>query len=317
MTNRSDILGRAFEFACITTFKKEISKFRPVHIEKNSSYENTRLAWNEIDNDEKESLCSSALASVKTIFELEPLIIEDDDVLDLKIQSDQEGIKGDVRDVLIIRSGIEWEIGLSIKHNHFAVKHPRLSKNIDFGDKWFGIKCFNQYWEDINPIFSNLEKEKEMGTKWGDLPSKKDDVYVPLLQAFLDDLNRSYKTHGDILPAKMVEYLLGHFDFYKVIGIDSKKVAEIQTFNLRGTLNKSGKYKKPEQTIPVSSLPSRIVSADFKPDSKTTVEVYFDAGWQFSFRIHSASTLVEPSLKFDVKLIGMPATIITMECKWK
>lgn len=318
MTKKSNDLGRAFEFACINTFEKEISKFREVRIEKNSNYDATHRAWNEITDNEKESLCSSALASVKTIFELEPLILEDDDdILDLEIQGDQRGIEGDVRDVLFIRKGIQWEIGLSVKHNHFAVKHSRLSKNIDFGDKWFGIKCSDQYWKDVNPIFSNLEKEKKAGTEWRDLPSKWDDVYVPLLQAFLDELNRSYSIHENIIPSKMVEYLLGHFDFYKVIGIDNEEITEIQTFNLRGTLNKSSKQKKPEITIPISNLPTRIVSADFNPDRKNVVEVYFDAGWQFNFRIHNASSKVEPSLKFDINIIGMPTTIISMKCRWK
>ncbi|MEG2575602.1 MAG: HaeIII family restriction endonuclease [Christensenella sp.] len=41
-----------------------------------------------------------------------------------------------------------------------------------------------------------------------------------------------------------------------------------------------------------------------------------DGGWQFSFRIHNAATLVEPSLKFDVQIIGMPVTIISINCTW-
>ena len=61
----------------------------------------------------------SALAGVNTIFDLEPLILDDgDDDLELKIQSDDKGKEGDVRDVLIIRRGIEWEIGLSVIKHH-------------------------------------------------------------------------------------------------------------------------------------------------------------------------------------------------------
>ncbi|HHF1859720.1 TPA: HaeIII family restriction endonuclease, partial [Haemophilus influenzae] len=56
---------------------------------------------------------------------------------------------------------------------------------------------------------------------------------------------------------------------------------------------------------------------DFKPNSKNTVELYLDKGWQFSFRIHNASTIIEPSLKFDIKLIGIPATIICLEAPWE
>lgn len=81
------------------------------------------------------------------------------------------------------------------------------------------------------------------------------------------------------------------------------------------TLNNRSKEKLPEIVVPISSLPTRIVSLDFKPDSTNTVELYMDDGWQFSFRIHNAATLVETSLKFDVQIIGMPATIITIRYK--
>ena len=115
----------------------------------------------------------------------------------------------------------------------------------------------------------------------------------------------------------MVEYLLGEFDFYKVIGIDNKEITRIQSFNLRGTLNKQGKNRKRNIELPISSLPTRIVSLDYKPGSKNTLELYLDGGWQFSFRIHNASTKVESSLKFDIQIIGMPATIILIDCRWK
>ena len=119
------------------------------------------------------------------------------------------------------------------------------------------------------------------------------------------------------IPRKMVEYLLGEFDFYKVVSIDHKQMAQIQAFNLRGTLNQSSKDRGPEIVVPVSALPTRMVSLDFKPESNNTVELYMDGGWQFSFRIHNAATLVETSLKFDVQIIGMPATIITIDCSWR
>ena len=84
-----------------------------------------------------------------------------------------------------------------------------------------------------------------------------------------------------------------------------------------GTLNKNGKRRKATSTIPQVLLPTRIVSLGFKPDSDNTVELYMDGGWQFSFRIHNASTMVESSLKFDIQIIGMPTTIVTINCRWK
>lgn len=114
----------------------------------------------------------------------------------------------------------------------------------------------------------------------------------------------------------MVEYLLGEFDFYKVISIDMKKTTRIQSYNLHGKLNQSTKTTSPKIKIPVVSLPTRIVSLEFKPESSNTVEFYMDGGWQFNFRIHNASTKVEISLKFDIQIVGMPTTIISIDCKW-
>lgn len=221
----------------------------------------------------------------------------------------------DVRDILIIRRGIEWEIGLSIKHNHFAVKHSRLSKKLDFGNKWYGVDCSQQYWEDIEPIFKYLDLEKQKGSRWSDLPNKDDDVYVPLLNAFKKELERQNNLDKDI-PKNIVEYLIGEFDFYKVIGIDSKQTTRVQCYNLRGTLNTQGNKKKRNIKLSISVLSTRIVSLEFKPGSKNTLELYLDGGWQFSFRIHNASTKVETSLKFDIQIIGMPSTIISIDCRW-
>lgn len=115
----------------------------------------------------------------------------------------------------------------------------------------------------------------------------------------------------------MVEYLLGEFDFYKVIGIDDKRITQVQSYNLRGTLNRDGVKHKRSMKLPITSLPTRIVSLEFKPNSKNTLELYLDKGWQFSFRIHNAASKVETSLKFDIRIVGMPTTIISIDCKWK
>lgn len=316
MSSASNDQGRAYEYICLITLAEEINKFRLAVIDNNSSYEAAQNAWNNINAQLKEILTESAKAAVLTIFDLEPLIMEDgNDQLDLRIQKDSEGEIGDVRDILIIRRNIHWEIGLSVKHNHFAVKHSRLSPKIDFGKKWFGVECSNQYWNSVNVVFDYLKKCKNQGLKWSELDDKENDVYVPILNAFVDEIKFSNSQHPE-LPRKMVEYLLGEFDFYKVISIDNKRLTQIQTYNLRGTLNKPSTTKQAKIKVPISTLPTRIVSLDFKPNSKNTVELYMDNGWQFSFRIHNASTKVETSLKFDVQIIGMPATIISINCFW-
>ena len=316
MGNQSNVIGRAYEYICMIMLNEEINKVRYSEIEENSSFDIAKNCWECVYLEMQQSLRKSALTAVYTIFDLEPMILEDgNDKLILKLQKDSEGEIGDVRDIIIVRRDVNWEIGLSIKHNHFAVKHSRLAKSLDFGQRWYGIKCSEQYWNDTNPIFSYLNDKKILETKWSELPNKENDVYIPLLKAFIEEIKRSYQEHPE-LPKKLVEYLLGEYDFYKVISIDNKKVTQIQAYNLRGTLNKASKKENPNIIIPVTSLPTRIVNIDFKPQSNNTIELYLDGGWQFSFRIHNASTLLETSLKFDIQIIGMPTTIISIECLW-
>ena len=114
----------------------------------------------------------------------------------------------------------------------------------------------------------------------------------------------------------MVEYLIGTEDYYKVISRDGKHMTVIRTFNLHGTLNKPGKATVSAISVPIVELPTEIVALKFKTESTNTIEMYLNNGWQLSFRIHNASTKVEPSLKFDVQFIGMPVTVQTFECKW-
>lgn len=259
----------------------------------------------------------SSYVAVAKIFELEPRIVEDNnDVLELLIQTDAKGKEGDVRDILIIRHNIQWEIGLSLKHNHFAVKHSRLSRRLDFGKEWYGISCSQDYWNGVNPVFDYLITEKSKHTKFNELMDKENDVYIPLLTAFINEIKRQYQVHKDI-PGKLVEYLLGRHDFYKIISMDRERTTQIQPYNLRGTLNQNSESEQASIQIPVASLPTRIVSLDFVPGKTNTVELYMDGGWQFSFRIHNAETYVVPTLKFDIQIVGMPTAIITINCLWK
>ena len=108
---------------------------------------------------------------------------KDDDCLVLKMQKDQEGKIGDVRDIIIIRKEEKWEIGLSIKHNHEAIKHSRLSHRLDFGKEWFEIPCSDSYWKSVRPIFDKLKEEKGKNAKWTDIKDKEQSVYIPLFLA--------------------------------------------------------------------------------------------------------------------------------------
>lgn len=313
--------GRAFEYACLQVFYNAIKSKRPATINKTSSVVVAEKCFLALSKQQQELMVKAAYSTVETIFDLEPMILEGNDTLVLTIQPDKKGIAGDVRDLLITRNGVKWEIGFSLKHNHFAVKHSRLSPTIDFGDKWYGYPCSNQYFEDVLPLFRKLRGLKAENKNWEDIPNKADDIYKPLLQAFLDELRRSYNLHKDI-PAKLVEYLLGEYDFYKVISIENQKLTQLQAFNLHSSLSKQTKTKRSKIKIPKTLLPDRIVNMEIAPSKNkngeiNTVNLYLSNGWQFSLRIHNASKRVEPSLKFDIQISGMPTSIMKLDCIWQ
>lgn len=316
MGTKSNNQGRAYEYAWIKTLYKALHELRRTRIVENSSLHANKRAWETMDEEMQEIFMISAHSAIDIMFEMEPKLAEDDgDELTLEFQKDGAGIKGDVRDIVIKRQNIHWEIGLSIKHNHDAVKHSRLSHKLDFGKEWYGIPCSEDYWDAVNPIFNMLKKKKENGSRWSEIGDKKQNVYIPLLQAFMDEINRAYK-QDETMPRKMIEYLIGVKDYYKIVSKDSKCLTLIHTFNIHDTLNKPSKTKVSEIPVPVIELPTRMVALEFKPRSKNTVEMYLDNGWQLGFRIHSAKSTVEPSLKFDVQFIGMPPSVLNMKCEW-
>ena len=175
-----------------------------------------------------------------------------------------------------------------------ALKYANVDIKSDFGAEWYNLPCNDSYWNVIKPIYARLQSLKEEKVAWHDMPDKEDSVYLPIVDAFIKEMNRAYKADSSI-PARLITYLLG------IRGIYEYKEGE----NNKATL------------IPKADLPTEIISLRFKPDSKSTAELYLNNGWSLSFRILNASTIVEPSLKFDIQFLGVPANIITVNCRWK
>lgn len=316
-SENSNTNGRAYEYAWINALYEALSLHRNTTIINNSSLIANQTAWNMVGSDMQKILTLSAQSAVDTILELEPCMTEVDDyVLELRCQQDKKGREGDVRDIVISRSNICWEIGLSVKHNHSAVKHSRLGHKLDFGNEWFGVPCSEVYWEEVTPIFNKLKNYQLQGLEWSEISDKSVSVYRPLLSAFISEINRA-SFSNKFIPKKMVEYLVGVKDYYKIVSHDSERMTVIHSFNMHKTLNKPSKLQTSKIIVPVVNLPTEIIQLRFKPNSTNTVEAYLNNGWQLSFRIHNASKKVEPSLKFDVQFIGTPISIYTIECRWK
>lgn len=301
--------GKAFEYALINEAYKILSRMCSVNIVTDANYTNC-LGCYQIHNAQQQSRYSlAAIAAINHIITLEPRLSNLSakvDILTLQLQPDSAGRNGDVRDILFIRSTQNWQIGISAKNNHKALKHSRLSAIKDFGNSWVGVPCSASYFRAISPVFSQLESYKKAGTKWSALHNKHVNYYQPVLRAFRDELTQINNNNANI-PETLASYLIGRNDFYKVM--KRAKVVEIVAFNLHGTLGRSINGVNSATRIPRLALPTQIVQFQMMAGKTDTLSMICDRGWQLSFRIHSAESNVIPSLKFDVNLIGNPNSI--------
>lgn len=316
---KQTITGKAFEYALLKEFYERLKIITKVQIIDNAPYTTARNSFISFDEKEQASYSLTASFAVNFLLDLEPCLsngIDERDILQLEIVSDKQGQEGDVRDVLAIRAIQKWEIGVSAKNNHRAVKHSRLSTGIDFGEKWLNIPCSSCYFDKITPIFDFLaimRKESNAKKLWSSLGDYHTTVYEPILEAFKSELIQLDNNNPGIVAQRLVEYLIGNKDFYKVI--KTRKGVEIQAYNLHDSLNQQFKNIKPKHKIGKLKFPNRIIEIAYKNEgdsqSKTTLIVTMDEGWQISFRIHNASSRVEPSLKFDINLESSPKSLFT------
>lgn len=314
-------MGKAFEYACAFVIQDKYKSDHNVVIEHSPQTDTAKRFFELLSSHEKNNYIKGAKAALKIISRLEPMISESESDLIISLQTDSKGQAGDVRDVLCRIDS--WEIGLSCKHNHEAVKHSRLSDTIDFGKDWFGKACSEEYFEAVKKVFLPLRKirdeSKASGTPalWSDIPDKEDRCYIPVLNAFINELKRLDKTYPGEIPALLVRYLIGENDFYKVIMNDKREYTQIESININGTLNQPNGKKQALVNVPKMKLPTKFYEIDFKEGQNNTIVVVCDQGWNFSMRIHNASSKIEPSLKFDVQLIAMPSSILTQIEPWE
>lgn len=310
MSDKSNNQGRAYEYAWCLALEQKLSVFKKVIVDKQNGFNACYRAYKSLEKSLQERYLASAKQGVLLLLDCEPLLSEviwsSQNEITLSLQKDKLGEIGDVRDILIYFD--RFCIGLSIKHNHDAVKHSRLSKDLDFGEKWLGVGVSQHYKDTIKPLFERLENAKKEGMLWRDFPNKEREIYTPLLQAFKKEVLRIDENEKNKVPQKMVEYLLGKYDFYKAILLEREQKTKLEAYHFNNTLNRSVK-NKPKRIIPLSKLPTRMIYFDFKPKSFNTLELVLNEGWSFSLRIHNASSRVEPSLKFDIKLLSIPVSV--------
>ena len=306
--------GKAFEYAIATQYA--------IYLQNNGirvnldeeSIEAPRQFYLDKSPEERCRFDRAAQQTIATIIKLEPGLVfttHGNDILQIKINPDAKGETGDVRDIVFKRTMPLWEVGFSAKNNNDAVKHSRIAKSLDFGQSWVGVPCSDSYWEEIQPIFNDLERRKRRRETWESMGEDKHyNYYVPILSAFRKELLRIYDDNDNI-PRVLIQYLLGRYPFYKIIKDDKNNIVIVKAFNIDSGLHQPRNGHKSHYSTPSINYPTRIVEFEFKNGTTDTLQMILDGGWEISFRIHNASKLVEPSLKFDIRLLGNPPILFT------
>lgn len=288
MTMSQNDTGRALEYGLALEF----STYLPAKIQDNNPFYKAKKCFEICSDIEQKKIRSASHEIVGFLTANDNRLIENQCII--SIQSDKQGQLGDVRDILINNAVLNEYIGISAKNRHFAVKHSRLSEFIDFGKDWMDVPCSKTYFQAIDPIFKELRNRQTFKETWREVENKKNLYYLPILNAFKNEMEIIFNKDPLLAAKKLIQYLLGRFDYYKIIKENGH--ISVMSFNTYGTLKWGSKLP----------MPTRIIEISFKPNSETTIIMTFDKGWQLSFRIHSARSLVEPSLKFDINLVGLP-----------
>ncbi len=319
--------GKAFEYAVSKAFYEKIHSngMQVANTENSKAYITAKDKFNSLGFVLQDTMAKAAEAGVDTILKFEPNLSYGQEKIEISIQDDGKGIEGDVSDVVLKKHDIDWQVGVSCKHNHTALKHSRLSDTIDFGQSWLGYPCSDEYWEIVKKQFGSYRKmiaglPKAERPQWKEIAptefEKSKVVYEPILIAFKNELLKLHKDNPDV-PKKLIQYLIGRKDFYKVIAVDKERKTNIQAFNTHDTLSiPYGKIRARHKATNLSNkMPTKIYNISLN-DSKTTLIVVMDNGWTLSMRLHNASSKIEPSLKFDIQLIGVPQSLSVFSSFW-
>ena len=300
-------IGHGFEYATVMAFC-DYFKAQGINYDvvNNTMMSHIRDDYNK-HPDYHDRFQRATQAAVPVITRLEPnLQVSTNIPITISVQPDAAGIAGDVRDVLFQRN--DWTIGISCKHGNEDDKHSRLSHTNDFGESWLGIKCSDQYWADIEPVFNRIFeiRDRQPGALWRDIPNLHCDFLHPILAAFAKELTFMDAKYPGEIAEKFVKYLIGKTDYYKVIAEDTNRFTIVEGFNHGGTLNKKIDGRKPLFKIRKLELPTHFAKIEVDSEDPKYLRILCDRGWNISIRIHNGESRVTPSFKLAIIVDARP-----------
>lgn len=290
--------GKSFEYALAREFAARLDSALS-----GGAHEVAKGYFDGLDEMQRLERLEASSIAVDFIIGNEPLLLSSE-VSGIVLQSDQAGIPGDVRDI-VLKTTRGVDVGISAKVRNTAIRNSRLSPQIDFADRWFGGKCSGQYVEETAKVWDYLQPLEASKARWSSIEGKAELVYAPLQRAFIREVKRQFARDASEKAATLMRYMLGTHDYYKVYKHNS--VVSIESFNMDASLSWGKQFP----------MPNALIRIAMKPESKTTSLMVLDQGWQLSFRLHSAESLVKRSLKFDVQVIGQPPRLTRHEVHYR
>ena len=271
---RSNNMGRSFEFMLCDQIARTFPNIKF-----------TERAFNEQQRDAEHFFSLNHLIQEEYIKSAEIICntwlvdkINKYDLYSLDRLPDRAGVKGDVTDICI--KNYAEQINISLKHNHDALKHPRISRV----PAWVGIQKDHEYmrihdqiWEDFFDAAAQLNPNAVLFKDLINIEKDfvNDNLYFPFCKLISSYLNQF--TSEPVAIQQMFDFLIGNCNFYKII--DRKHFIEIQEF------------------INIPKPPH----VEICQTSKSYISINFDNGVSLSLRIHTAEKELTASAKFDVR----------------
>ncbi len=218
---------------------------------------------------------------------------------------DSEGVESDVTDIRITIDG-NTEKNISLKHNHNALKHPRIS-NLARQCGVTDINIAKKYKTDYKKIWNDFMvrglKLKQNSTQFCELKDIDNDfidvnLYKPLIELVVNFINNNLKNKNNL--KHFFTFLTG-----KVYFIAVKNEGDYIIIKHFENLNAPASYKI------VYPYENRL----------STFFVEFDNGWKMTLRLHTASkeyiinNKVNSSVKLDVLCINLEDMIVVEKIK--
>lgn len=240
----------------------------------------------DVSSDVMSKMKNSSAAAVEFLFD-EYISELNANSVRLEQLSDHSGRDGNVID-LIISTDNDQRLGISLKHNHDALCHPRISRvptwfRANEEQHAFYKKSHDEIWV---RFFEKAEAIDSRATTFEGLKQKDNRLIDDYLYAEFYNLIAGFlksNVSNSSTSQALFRSLVGRYDFVKVI--DRGDTVDIQDWR---NLSEASMVE-----ITISAEPRRIIMA-------------FNNGFIISGRLHTAKKEIEKSLKFDIQAVEKP-----------